>query len=81
MASPSGLCLSQKRIIDLTRCAVFQKIKDNKGSTKLTSTVKGREVLTKCSETLSDDLFHGLDHHQYVNIPYYVNNCYVIYVR
>ena len=57
MATPSGLSFSEKKKIDLKKCIICQKVKDNQGSRKLTSTENGRNNLFRCSEILNDEKF------------------------
>ena len=73
IAVPSTISSSKS----LEKCVICQKIKDNKGDTKLTSTVKGRNVILECSAILKDNLLDGIDEE---NIKYHVNTCYARYV-
>ena len=67
--------------IDLSKCIICQKLKDNRGCKKLTSTESCRNKLFKCSDIVRDDLFQGLNQEIRVNIKYHVNTCYQRYVR
>ena len=62
----------------LEKCIICQKINDNKGDTKLTSTVKGRNVIVECSTISKDDLLDGIE--DYEKIKYHVNSYYARYV-
>ena len=74
IAVPSTISSSKS----LEKCVICQKIKDNKGDTKLTSTVKGRNVILECSAILKDNLLDGIENEE--NIKYHVNTCYARYV-
>ena len=45
-----------ERIINLNLCIICQKIKDSSGTSKLTSTSEGRNVLLKTSQSLKGTL-------------------------
>ena len=66
---------------DISKCIIFQKLKDNKGNQKLKSSKKGRGVIAECSKLLNDELLEGIPDSQYQNIKYHVNTCYPRYVR
>lgn len=57
----------QKRRLDLDKCVLCQKVTDNKGDKKLTSTANGRELLFEASEIPED---------RKDNVKYHVNTCY-----
>jgi len=78
MAS-AGITLAKS--IDISKCIICQKISDNKGCKKLTSTEGGREKLFQCSEILRDNLFQGIDQEKQERIKYHVNTCYLRYSR
>jgi len=59
---------------------ICQKLLDNRGCKKLTSTESGRQKLFQCSETLGDNLFQCFGHEK-SNIKYHVNTFYQRYVR
>ena len=53
----SSIQLTKARNIDLNKCIICQKIKDNKGDGRLTSTEKGRQLIISTSaDILKDDL-------------------------
>ena len=60
MATPSGLSFFEKKKIDLTKC-ICEKVKDNQGSRKVTSTENGRNNLFRCSEVLNDKKFNDIE--------------------
>ena len=39
---------TKERKLHLEKCALCQKVKDNRGDKKLTSTKKGRKTLVEC---------------------------------
>ena len=51
------------RTLNLNLCIICQKIKDSSGSSKLTSTSEGRNVLLKTSQSLNDELMNNLSDH------------------
>ena len=79
--TPESMLLSVAAKKELSRCIICQKIQDNNGSKKLTSTEKGRKCIISCSEHLEDDLMHGLLEIEYNDIKYHVNTCYPRYIR
>ena len=50
---------------------ICQKIKDSSGSSKLTSTSEGRNVLLKTSQSLNDELMNNLSDHDLEKIQYH----------
>ena len=81
MATPSGLSFSEKKKIDLKKCIICQKVKDNQGSRKLTSTENGRNNLFRCSEILNDKKFNDIEDAEKHTVQYHVNTCYQRYLR
>lgn len=79
--TPNRLQISLKKCKDISKCIICQKLKDNKGNEKLTSTEKGRSVIIECSKILNDELLEGITDNQYENIKYHVNTCYQRYLR
>lgn len=79
--TPKRLQISLENCKDISKCIICQKLKDNKGNQKLTSTEKGRGVIVECSKLLNDDLLEGIPDSQYENIQYHINTCYPRYVR
>ena len=78
----SGLLqlISEKKL-DLQKCIICQKVKDNKGNNKLTSTIKGRENIICSSRILNDRLTNDLTSDELLEIKYHVNTCYTRYIR
>ena len=66
---------------DLNKCIICQTVKDNKGTTKLTSTEKGRTTILDCSIHLKDNLLEDIQESDHDKIQYPVNTCYPRYVR
>ena len=57
----SGLLqLIPEKKLDLQKCIICQKVKDNKGNNNLTSTIKGRENIICSSRILDDKLTNNL---------------------
>ena len=79
MATPSGLSFSEKKKIDLKKCIVSQKVKDNQANRKLTSTENGRNNLFRCSKILNDKKFNNIKDAE--KHRYHVNTCYQRYLR
>ena len=79
--TPNRLQISLESCKDISKCIICQKLKDNKGNQKLTSTEKGRGVIVECSKLLNDELLEEIPDSQYENIRYHVNTCYPRYVR
>ena len=52
-----------ERKLNLNLCILCQKIKDSSGSSKLTSTSEGRNVLLKTSQSLYAQLMNNLSDH------------------
>ena len=67
--------------IDLKKCIICQKVKDNQGSRKLTSTENGRNNLFRCSEILNDKKFNDIEDAEKHTVQYHVNTCYQRYLR
>lgn len=67
--------------IDIKKCIICQKISDNTGSKKLSSTENGRSKLTESSEILGDNLINNLDTEKKLKIQYHPNTCYQKYIR
>ena len=67
--------------LNLNLCIICQKIKDSSGSSKLTSTSEGRNVLLKTSQSLNDELMNNLSDHDLEKIQYHVKTCYASYKR
>ena len=63
----------------IEKCIVCQKVKDNKGSTKLTSTSNGRTSLIECSNFYQDNLLEGVE--ELDKIKYHVKTCFTNYVK
>ena len=59
------------RKLNLNLCIICQKIKDSSGSSKLTSTSEGRNVLLKTSQSLNDELMNNLSDHDLEKIQYH----------
>ena len=70
-----------ERKLNLNLCIICQKIKDSSGSSKLTSTREGRNVLLKTSQSLNvnDELMNNLSDHDLEKIQYHVKTCYASY--
>lgn len=64
---------------DIEKCIVCQKGKDNKGSTKLTSTPSGRTSLIECSNFYQDNLLEGVE--ELDKIKYHLKPCFANYVK
>ena len=79
--TPNRLQISLKSCKDISKCIICQKLKDNKGNQKLTSTEKRRGVIVECSKLLNDELLERIPDSQCENIQYHVNTCYPHYVR
>ena len=60
---------------------ICQKIKDSSGSSKLTSTSEGRNVLLKTSQSLNDELMNNSPDHDLEKIQYHVKTCYASYKK
>ena len=60
--------------LKLEKCILRQKVKDNRGDKKLTSTENGRKTLIECSKVLNDGLFSWIKDE--ARIKYHVNTCY-----
>lgn len=67
---------SQKRRLDFDKCVLCQKIKDNKGDKKLTSTENGRDLLFESSKILEDNLLSEIQEDEKDEVKYHVNTCY-----
>jgi len=61
------------------KCIICQKVKDNKGIIKLTSTPNGRTALIECSNFYQDNLLEGVE--KLDEIKYHVNTCLSNYVK
>ena len=72
-----------ERKLNLNLCIICQKIKDSSGSSKLTSTREGRNVLLKTSQSLNvnDELMNNLSDHDLEKIQYHVKTCYASHKR
>ena len=61
--------------LKLVMCILRQKVKENGGDKKLTSTENGRKMLVECSKVLDDGfLLRGIEDE--ARIKYHVNTCY-----
>ena len=67
--------------LNLSLCVICQKVKDSSGSSKLTSTSEGRNVLYKTSKSLNDELMNNLSENDIEKIQYHVKSCYASYKR
>ena len=70
-----------ERKLNLNLRILCQKIKDSSGSSKLTSTSEGRNVLLKTSQSLNDELMNNLSDHDLEKIQYHVKTCYASHKR
>ena len=78
----SSIQLTKARNIDLNKCILCQKIKDNKGDRRLTSTEKGRQLIISTStDILKDDLISDVKGEELCLLKYHVNTCYSRYIR
>ena len=78
--SPEPISLiTRKQKRDVKKCIICQNSKDKNKNTKLTSTEEGRKVIIAASNSLKDDLLHGLNDEDLTNIQYHVNTCYPNY--
>ena len=64
----------KKRNFD--RCILHQKVKDNKGEKKITSTQNGRTLLFEVSTILKDNLVTEIPNDEKQNVKYHVNTGY-----
>ena len=55
---------------------IYQKVKDNKGSTKLRSAENGRDKVMSISIYLEDKNFLGLSEREKAGIQYHLKTCY-----
>lgn len=55
---------------------IYQKVKDNKGSTKLWSAENGRDKVMSISIYLEDKNFFGLSEREKAGIQYHLKTCY-----
>ena len=69
--SSSTQVVPADRKLNLNLCIICQKIKDSSGSSKLTSTSEGRNVLLKTSQSLNDELMNNLSDHDLEKIQYH----------
>ena len=69
--SSSTQVVPAERKLNLNLCIICQKIKDSSGSSKLTSTSEGRNVLLKTSQSLNDELMNNLSDHDLEKIQYH----------
>ena len=67
--------------LNLNLCIICQKIKDSSGSSKLTSTSEGRNVLLKTFQSLNDELMNNLSDHDLEKTQYHVKTCYASYKK
>lgn len=58
---------------------IYQKVKDNKGSTKLWSAENGRDKVMSISIYLEDKNFLGLSEREKAGIQYHLKTCYSTY--
>ena len=78
----SSIQLTKTRNVDLNKCILCQKIKDNKSDRRLTSTEKGRQLIISTStDTLKDDLISDAKGEELCLLKYHVNSCYSRYIR
>ena len=70
-----------ERKLNLNLRILCQKIKDSSGSSKLTSTSEGRNVLLKTSQSLNDELMNNLSDHDLAKIQYHVKTYYASHKR
>ena len=78
---PSKLQISLEIRKDVNKCIICQKMQDNKGSVKLTSTEKGRRSIIDSSNCLKDDLLESIPNDKFDGLKYHVNTCYPRYIR
>ena len=65
-----------ERKLNLNLCIICQKIKNSSGSSKLTRTSEGINVLLKTSQSLIDELMNNLSDHDLEKIQYHIKTCY-----
>lgn len=66
---------------NLNKC-ICQKVKDNKGDKRLTSTEKGRQgIISTSTEILNGHLFSDVKSKELCLLKYHVNTCYSRYIR
>ena len=61
---------------NLSLCLICQHVKDSNGSSSLSSTEAGRQVIIDTSRKLNDDLLHGIESEDLKRIQYHCKGCY-----
>lgn len=73
------LLVPEQKKLDIRKCIIYQKDKDNKGSTKLWSAENGRDKVMSISIYLEDKNFLGLSEREKAGIQYHLKTCYSTY--
>ena len=73
------LVSNPKPLLEL--CLISQNVKDNAGSSKLTSTEAGRQTIISTSRKLEYGLVTNIDENKLVDIRYHIKYCYAMYKK